>query len=198
MSTINALKPSFVSGEITPSLAARVDLAKYASGARLLRNMIVHPTGGVSRRPGTLLVSSTPVPASSRLIPFQFNVEQSYVLVFGVGYIWVIMSGAFVEASAGVPYAIAHTYTADEIPYVKFTQSADTLFITHKAHPPAKLTRTAHNAWTLEDLSFMPTMQSPTGLAAAVDHFSSSGTFPRTISYMVSAISAGGEESIPV
>jgi hypothetical protein len=47
------IKPSFAGGEFAPSLYRRVDLARYATGARRLRNFIVHPHGGVSNRAGT-------------------------------------------------------------------------------------------------------------------------------------------------
>ena len=40
------IQPSFSAGELSPALAARVDLAKYASGVRRLKNFFVHPHGG--------------------------------------------------------------------------------------------------------------------------------------------------------
>ena len=44
---------SFVAGEISPRLEGRTELDKYRAGLSELLNMIVHPHGGVSRRPGT-------------------------------------------------------------------------------------------------------------------------------------------------
>jgi hypothetical protein len=46
------------------------------------------------------------------------------------------------------------TYTEAEIPELQFTQSADILFIAHPNHLPAKLSRTSHVVWTLEDCIF--------------------------------------------
>ena len=52
-------------------------------------------------------------------------------------------------------YEISHSYAFSEFFEVKFTQSADILYLTHPSHPPRKLTRTAHTAWTLTDIDFL-------------------------------------------
>ncbi len=50
---------------------------------------------------------------------------------------------------------VTTTYLEAELPQLQFTQSADTLFITHPIHAPAKLTRTSHTAWALTDITFI-------------------------------------------
>ena len=51
---------------------------------------------------------------------------------------------------------ITTTYSATEIFELNFAQSADTLFLAHKSHEPAKLVRTvAHTGWTLSDIDFV-------------------------------------------
>lgn len=52
-------------------------------------------------------------------------------------------------------YTLATTYAAADIFALKFAQSADTLYITHPSYPPRKMTRTAHNAWTITDITFL-------------------------------------------
>ena len=59
-------------------------------------------------------------------------------------------------------YEVAHTYTEDELFDVQYTQSADTLYLVHPNHVPAKLERTGHAAWTLTDLPFTKTNLDPT------------------------------------
>jgi hypothetical protein len=60
---------------LAPSLHARSDLAKYQSGAKTLRNMMVHAHGGASNRPGTKYIAEVKnSSARVRLIPFQFSV----------------------------------------------------------------------------------------------------------------------------
>lgn len=93
--TDNFIQTSFNSGEWSPSLFARVDLAKYKAGAALLENFFVDYRGGASTRPGTQYViqckaSDHPV----RLIPFQASSDVGYVLEFGNQYIRFIINGA--------------------------------------------------------------------------------------------------------
>lgn len=52
----NAPQRSFAAGEIAPALEARADLARYAIGLRVCRNMIVLRGGGATKRPGTKFV----------------------------------------------------------------------------------------------------------------------------------------------
>lgn len=97
----NVIQTSFAGGELSPTLYARVDLAKYHIGAALLSNFFVDYRGGASTRPGFQLVcragdSVKPV----RLIPFQFSTIQTYVLQFGDHFMRVIANGAQVLEAA--------------------------------------------------------------------------------------------------
>jgi len=86
---------SFSAGEISPSLYARVDLVKYATGLRTCRNNIILRYGGVANRPGTKFVCEVNDSSFAvRLIPFVFNADQTYVLEFGDVYMRVIKDGA--------------------------------------------------------------------------------------------------------
>jgi hypothetical protein len=58
--TTNVIQGSFAAGELSPSLFAHVDLAKYHTGAALLRNFFVDYRGGVSNRPGTKVSRAMP------------------------------------------------------------------------------------------------------------------------------------------
>lgn len=80
-------------------------------------------------------------------------------LVTGTGFDTYTSGG-----SAAEPYYVAHTYTVNEIFAVKFTQSADVLYLCHPAHHPAKLTRSGHTSWTLTDIAFVdgPYISPPT------------------------------------
>ncbi|WP_119169047.1 phage nozzle protein [Algihabitans albus] len=85
---LKALQPSFAGGEIAPDLLARVDTAKWQVGVAQARNVFVRPYGGLSTRPGLRFVAEVKdSAATTRLIPFQFNTEQTYALEFGGGYI---------------------------------------------------------------------------------------------------------------
>lgn len=85
---------SFAGGELSPSLYARVDVAKYQIALRTLRNFFVMRHGGAANRPGTKFICEVKDSTDSvRLIPFIFNTDQTYVLEFGDQYIRVIKSG---------------------------------------------------------------------------------------------------------
>ncbi|TCH97969.1 hypothetical protein EJV46_12190 [Roseococcus sp. SYP-B2431] len=140
MAASRQIKANFTAGELAPELLGRGDLRAYANGARRLRNVFIQPTGGVTRRPGLRHVASLPGPA--RLLAFEFNTEQTYLLVFTAGAFRVFLDDAQVAQGVG-PWA------GWQLPGLSFTQSADTLLVCHPDLPPQRLTRTSHTAWTL-------------------------------------------------
>ena len=194
MPTIPHIQPTFAAGELSPFLHGRIDLAKFHTGARRLRNFFVHPHGGASNRPGTRFVGPVDDHAvRHRLIPFQFRslpAGQTYVLVLGHRTMQVVMNGGFVLGESGEVYTLATPWEATDLPRLKYVQSADTMTITHPSHAPRNLTRTGHAAWQLDRLTFAPRTAAPTGLAA------SSGGGGSYI--VVTALNDGtGEESLP-
>ena len=89
------IQASFNSGEWAPTLYARVDLAKYKSGAALLENFFVDYRGGASTRPGTkYILQCYKSNKIVRLIPFQASFDVGYVLEFGDHYIRFFFNGA--------------------------------------------------------------------------------------------------------
>ncbi len=93
--TDQIIQASFNSGEWSPKLYARVDLAKYRSGAALLENFFVDYRGGASTRPGTKYILQCYKSATAvRLIPFQASFAVGYVLEFGDQYIRFFVGGA--------------------------------------------------------------------------------------------------------
>ncbi|MBL6459168.1 hypothetical protein JMJ55_27990 [Belnapia sp. T6] len=146
MAQSRTLKTSFTAGEVAPELLGRPDLRAYANGARRLRNVFIQPTGGVTRRPGLRHVAMLPGPA--RLIAFEFNTEQTYLLVLTDGLLQV-----FVED--GLVAQFAAPWTAAMLPQLAFTQSADTLLLCHPDMVPQRVTRTGHTAWTIQAWSFL-------------------------------------------
>jgi hypothetical protein len=188
---------SFSGGELAPSLHARSDLAKYQSGAKTLRNMIVLAHGGASNRPGTKYIAEVKDSTERvRLIPFQFSVSQTYVLEFGDLYMRVFTDGAQVLL-AGVPYEIATPYTTADLPTLKYVQSADVMTIAHPSYAPRNLSRTAHTAWTLATITLAPALAAPAGPVATPTN--GSGAVPtHTDSYKVTAVASETlEESLP-
>lgn len=98
------VQASFNSGEWSPKLYSRVDLAKYRSGAALLENFFVDYRGGASTRTGTKYILQAYKSASQvRLIPFQASFTTGYILEFGNGYVRFFFQGApIVEAGIAI------------------------------------------------------------------------------------------------
>lgn len=143
---------SFTAGEITPKLFGRTDISKYDSGAATVENFLVQPHGGVTRRPGTRYVAEVKNSANAvRLVPFEFNVEQSYVLEFGPTYFRIYKDGGQVT-SGGSPVEVSTVYTASDLDTLKFAQAADTMYVVSPNHPIYKITRTSHAAWTITEV----------------------------------------------
>ena len=226
MARVSTILTNFRAGELSPKLSGRIDLQKYSEGCDTLENMLVFPSGGITRRPGTSFAGRSKDDGKVKLVNFEFSDEQAYVLEFGANYIRFFKDGgilteatktitAITKANPAVVTATSHgysngdrvfvsgvvgmtevnnreftvankttntfelsginsssfttytsggtsgkivevstTYSVTEIFEINFAQSADVLFIAHKSHEPAKLTRTSTTSFTLADIDF--------------------------------------------
>ncbi len=70
-----------------------------------------------------------------------------------------IDTSAFAAYTAGGTmerfYTIATPYATADLFQLKFTQSADVLYVAHPGYKPRKITRTAHTAWTVSTIPFL-------------------------------------------
>lgn len=152
----NLIKTNFTAGELSPRLMGRVDIARYANGAKVIENGVVVVQGGVVRRPGTRFAAAAKFGnKTARLIPYVFNRSQAYVLEFGDGYMRVFQNGKQVVNSDNTPYEIASPYTAAMLPDVNYVQGADTMFLAHENVPPQRLQRLGQTNWVLEPAPFI-------------------------------------------
>ena len=149
---------NFTAGELSPRLDGRTDLAKYFNGCKKLQNFLTFPQGGVTRRPGTQHIAegakSAGISRKSRLVPFEFNVEQTYVLEFSLQKFRIFKDGGIVVDGSDNPIEVTTPYNEADLPGLKFTQSADTMYIVHPNHAPRQITRTDHDAWTVTEIDF--------------------------------------------
>jgi hypothetical protein len=138
-------KNSFSAGEVSPRLLGRSDLRAYENGAAMLRNVFIHPTGGLSRRTGLRYLDKARGPG--RLVAFEFNTEQVYLLVFTDRHADVYRNG-FKVVDFSSPW------TANQLNQINWTQSADTLLVVHPDVSPKKITRASETEWHISDWSF--------------------------------------------
>ena len=246
---------SFGGGELAPAVYSRIDLQKFGSGAKRLRDYFVHAEGGASNRSGTDYIRETKdSSAVSRVIKFEFNEDQSYALEFGNLYMRVYRNGGvvvetgfamsaatqadpvvvttathsyedgdevFISGVVGMTelngkfYLVANKtattfeltdiggtdidgtgygawssggtservftlvtpYLTAEIPDLKFRQSNDIMYLSHRNHDPRKLSRTDHDAWAIAVIDFQPDQAFPTGVTVTQQGTSGSTTY---------------------
>lgn len=168
------IQRSFTGGEIAPALRKRADLVKYTTGLALCQNMFPKAQGGVYSRFGTRFIGELDDSGKrGRLIPFSFNTEQTYILVFEDLKIRVIKEGGYVLAGGGPSiFEIVTPYTEAQLPRLMFTQSADVMTITHPSHDPRDLSRTADDAWTLTVNDYTPTIDPPNWITTSTANIS--------------------------
>ena len=156
MANANFAFTSFVAGELSPRLSGRTDLQKYFQGCETLENFLIHPHGGATRRPGTRFVAEVKTSSlETRLVPFQFNVTQAYVLEFGNNYFRIYKDGGQVTSgSPATAVEVTTTYATADLATLKFAQSGDVMYVVHPDKPVRKIARTSHTAWTITDVDF--------------------------------------------
>ena len=161
MTRLVSIQTNFSSGEIDPLLRARVDLKQYQNGAETLTNVLVQPQGGVRRRGGLKYLMEIPSAASpangTRSVAFEFSVDDSYMLVFTNQRMYVFKDKTLITAINGGAndYLSISALTSSILSTMCWTQSADTLIITHKDINPIKIVRGANDAsWTATNITF--------------------------------------------
>ena len=107
---MRVLKESFNAGEFTPRLHSRYELAKYKNGCKTLTNFVPLPQGPVTRRPGTEYISAVKTAAKyTRLIPFEFSEDDSYIIELGHLYARFYMNGGQVLTADADTVLLLHS-----------------------------------------------------------------------------------------
>ncbi|WP_024529656.1 hypothetical protein [Serratia fonticola] len=152
----NLIKTNFTAGEISPRLMGRVDITRYANGAKVIENAVCVVQGGVMRRPGTRFAAAAKFgDRKARLIPYVFNRSQSYMLEFGDRYMRIYQDGQQLVNGDGTPYEIASPYSVDQLPAINYVQGADTMFLVNQDVKPHRLQRRGQLDWVLEPAPFI-------------------------------------------
>ena len=270
-SSVVTIINSLNKGELAPSVYGRTDLEAYHSGCTTARNFFANYRGGVSSRAGLAYVGmcKQQYPTPPRDIPFQFSLNQGYILEFGDLYMRVKFNGGYVTetaktvtsvSSAGVftvaghgysigdwvfdsgntgfsgltwivsatttntfnvtdlfgnavtsatastggtvarIYTVVSPYHAVDLPYLKYTQSADVMTLTcvntstSTEYAPYDLTRLSNTNWSFSQETFGASLAAPGSLKATA----TSSTTPSTwYTYVVTSVSRStGEESV--
>ncbi len=154
---------NFSTGELDPLLRSRIDIPQYANALAKATNVVLQPQGGMRRRSGSKHIlelpnSSTPSAANGvRLVSFEFSVDDSYMLCFVAGRMYIIKNGSVVANinGTGNSYLAVSAVTGPMLSSMCWTQSADTLILVHEDLSPIKIVRGSDDAtWTVSTISF--------------------------------------------
>jgi len=150
---------SLNSGEWSEKMWGRTDLAQYPSACRKMRNFVMLVHGGATRTPGTEYIAETKdsqagLDKKARLIPFQFNTEQAYVMEVGDQYAYFYKDKAQILDGSSNPVQVGMNFTEDELFDFRYVQDKDLMYFFHRSYPPTQLTRTSHTLWEMENVAF--------------------------------------------
>lgn len=174
-----SFQTNFSTGELDPRLRSRVDLDQYNNALEQATNVVIQPQGGMKRRPGLKHILELPNTSTDsagngvRLVPFEFSVDDSYMLVFTHLRMYVIKNGALVTAiNGGANNYLTTSITSAMLGSISWTQSADTLIVVHPDLAPTRIVRGANDAsWTASTITldsiplyaFTETITNPSG-----------------------------------
>lgn len=100
MATLDFVQTNFTRGELSPRIRGRIDFQGFFNGVEELNNFIVLPLGGVIKRPGTRFVAEAANnDRFSRLVPFEFSVDESYALEFNDQVVRFFANGGILAAN---------------------------------------------------------------------------------------------------
>lgn len=98
MALVHVILNKFTGGQVSPEVWGRTETNQWPAMLEIMENCYPDPRGGAKRRPGLHYVAPTKFPQqNSRLIPFVFSREQSYMMEFGDYYIRFFKDNGYVE-----------------------------------------------------------------------------------------------------
>jgi len=148
MTRLYTTQTNFASGEVDPLMNFRSDTGAFNNGAATLKNAVLFNAGGEARRPGTTAGST--LLGHSRLVPFEFSVDERYVIAFTAGRIDVYD----MDAALVVTVSTGGNWTADDLFEFSYSQIADTMIICHPSWAPQVILRTGAATFTITDFAF--------------------------------------------
>ncbi|WCE04426.1 hypothetical protein [Pseudoxanthomonas sp. JBR18] len=148
-------QPSLSGGELSPGLQGRIDLARYATSLKTCRNVITKPTGGAAKRPGFMFRGQVKYSdRATRIIPFIYSTTINYLIEMGDAYLRFWVDGVLLRDGSNNIVEVATPYIGSMIYDVRFTQSADVLYMVHPSVAPKELRRTDATTFVIVDFAF--------------------------------------------
>lgn len=156
MGKASPILTAFNGGELSPLLAGRVDVAKYAIGCKRMEGFIPVTQGPAVARPGFRIVEE--VKDSSKktwLVRFEFSEDDASMIEVGDQYMRFYANRGQVITGPSTPYEIVTPYlsadltNADGTFAIRCVGTGDEIFLVHPKYPPQLLSRLGVTNWTI-------------------------------------------------
>jgi hypothetical protein len=138
MSWITLLQSNFCSGEISSTMAGRLDSPQYQTGLKSLKNAIPSHGGWLYKRPGSIYRRSTRNNRLTRQIPYYDLGGSGYILEFSDGYV-----RAFDADHVQVGTDIASPYSVADLWDLQYQNNKGVLWLFHPGYDPRTFTISA-------------------------------------------------------
>lgn len=162
MGKASSITTSFNGGELSPLLAGRVDVAKYAIGCKVMEGFIPVTQGPAVARPGFRVVEEVKASSSKTwLVRFEFSENDASMIEVGDRYMRFYANRGQVQL-AGAPYEIVTPYlgadltNADGTFAIRCVGTGDEVFLVHPKYPPQLLSRFGVTNWTIGPVACSP------------------------------------------
>lgn len=152
MTKVNVSYSNFSTGEISPKLYGRFDLAAYYSGHKRVENFTIDSTGQATYRNGTVFAGETAGNNKAFIYPFVYNASISYILEFTDQKLRFYSNDGQVT-SGGLPYELTTPFVEADLFQLKFAQDGTKLYIAHPNYNPQVLEYTSATSWTITNHS---------------------------------------------
>jgi len=143
---------NFSNGEISSLATGRWDIDKYANSVKTMENFLINQLGGGIFRPASRYVASTKDNGIARLMPFQYDADQDYVMELSDLILRLYSNDATLLT---VSKYVSQYPTAQSDTYVKATSKSDVLYWPYFATDPTKTLTGAYasNSWISNGVS---------------------------------------------
>lgn len=153
---------AFNTGEISPDLYGRDDVAKVNAGCIVLDNWLLTIQGAAYYRGGMMYAAQTKNNSKALLIRFAYNNTDVYIVEFGNRYARFyrngeqILDNSYQPLELVSPYTLADLWDDDGMPAITYVQSGDVvyLFQTQKKYPIQRLERNANGTFSLNEVEY--------------------------------------------
>lgn len=192
--TFSIAHNNFSGGELSPTLSARYDVAKYAPGCFKMQNFIAQLHGGARYRPGTYMIEEMGAPGI--VVPFQFNSRDTHTLVLTDKAMRIVDGWGWIkkEENSTEPLIIETPWLTEDLYDLHYKQIGDIIYFVHENYPVQKIMRTGLRDWKVVEVKYTSDITPPVKDLAGVWNGQTEGSY--TLNYKIASVSVKGEVSV--